>query len=113
MNGYRIVVEALILNELDKSIILKKAGKRIWKNIRRDPIAISMLAIPIPSGGAITVANITQHMARNKGSRRAAALVARKYGISPSSVIKKMAKVKAARQPSELAKGLYRTGAIS
>lgn len=88
-----IIVENMV-NELDKSVVLKKSSKKIWKNILRDPISLSLLAIPVPTGGALTVANVSQHLYRNKSSRRHAALIAKKYGVSPKAVMTNVSKLK-------------------
>lgn len=74
MKHYSFIEELLAFD------VLKRAGKKILKNIGHDPISLAMMAAPVPGSAP---AGMIKHLATNKNSRKLVALSARKYNLYP------------------------------
>jgi len=106
MDGYSIVSEAIHINEISKSYITKIAGRRLVKNLTKDPIFYSGVAtelMPVPWGIGSASA---LHIARNPKSKQAIKILAKKYNVNPNFVKDLMARRIAKRAAKKSAGGL-------
>lgn len=73
MNGYIILND--LLNEMSAMQVMKHGGKRIFKNVKKDPYSAALVAIPAPGSAP---AGVALHFAKNKGSRNTAGAMIKK-----------------------------------
>jgi len=93
LNGYSIVNEAILINELSTATVFARGSKKIAKNVIKDPVALFFLNPLLVVPGSNTIGSVL-HLVRNKGSRQVARLMSRKLGISTNKVFAKINFVK-------------------
>jgi hypothetical protein len=74
MNEFNLVSN--VISEASVGKFIKRGTKRVWQNMKKDPVALGMVVVPVPGSAPLGAA---YHMSKNQKSRKMVKLMGAKF----------------------------------